>query len=155
NLMPAVSHTWNVAALNASIVRACSMLVTLFALGTSSARADPFAIYEVTDATMFMRPNRAGDNISFSFTGPGLDIRGVGGMGCFSWCSGDPILPGVGVHLTEIFISNFNEAVVGGVAYEPSTGIGVSSPSFFNDSGGLNPIATGFVGSGPTFTEFA
>jgi hypothetical protein len=27
-------------------------------------------------------------------------------------------------------------------------------PSFFDDSGGLSPIATGFVGMGPTFTAF-
>jgi len=75
-------------------------------------------------------------------------------MGCFTWCTGDPIPPGVDIHLSQIFISNFNMAVVGGVTYDPATEIGASSPSFFNDSGGLNPIAMGFVGSGPTFTEF-
>ena len=130
------------------------MLATLFALDVSSAHADPIPTYHVMDATMFMGPNLAGDNISFTFTGAGVDIRRIGGMGCFTWCMGSPIPPGIDITLTQIFIANFNKAVVGGVTQEPTTDIGVTGPSFFNDSGGLNPIAMGFVGSGPTFTEF-
>jgi hypothetical protein len=130
------------------------VLVTLFALDVSPARADPIATFPVMDATMFMTPNVVGDNISFTFTGPGMDVRGIGGMACFAWCTGNPIPPGVDTNLTQIFISNFTKAVLGGVTYDPSTEIGVSSPTFFNDSGGLNPIAMGFVGSGPTFAEF-
>ena len=130
------------------------MLATLFAIDVSSAHAEPIPIYHVTDATMFMRPNVARDHISFAFTGPGVDIRGNGGMGCVAWCSGSPIPPGVTIQLTQIFISNFNRAVVGGVTYDPNSQFGITSPSFFNDSGGLNPIAMGFVGSGLTFIEF-
>jgi len=130
------------------------LLAALLVLDVPSAHAEPIPIFQVTDATMFMRPNVAGDNISFAFTGPGVDVRGVGGMGCFAWCSGAPVPPGVGFDLTQIFISNFATAIVGGVAYDPNTEIGVSSPSFFDAAGGLNPIAMGFIGSGPTFSEF-
>jgi len=130
------------------------VLSKLFALDVSSAHADPIPTYHVTDATMFMGPNLAGDNVSFAFTGPGVDIRGVGGMGCFTWCMGSPIPPGADITLTQIFISYFNMAIVSGVNYDPISEIGVTRPSFFNDSGGLNPIARGFVGSGLTFTEF-
>jgi len=129
-------------------------LTTLFAIDVSSARADSIAIFHVTEATMFMRPNVSGDNISFDFTGPGVDISGTGGMGCFAWCSGAPIPLGAGIGLTPISIANFDRALVGGVNYDPNTEIGVSIPSFFDDSGGLSPIATGFVGMGPTFTAF-
>jgi hypothetical protein len=130
------------------------VLTTLFAIDVSSARADPIATFHVTDATMFMRPNVSGDNISFEFTGPGVDISGTGGMGCFAWCSGAPIPLGAGIGLTPISIANFDRALVGGINYDPNTEFGVSIPSFFDDSGGLSPIATGFVGMGPTFTAF-
>jgi hypothetical protein len=129
-------------------------LTTLFAIDVSSAHADQIPIFHVTDATMFMRPNVSGDNISFEFTGPGVDISGTGGMGCFAWCSGAPIPLGTGTGLSPISITNFDRALVGGIIYEPNTEIAVSIPSFFDDSGGLSPIATGFVGMGPTFTAF-
>ena len=130
------------------------VLTTLLAIDVSSARADPIPTFHVTDATMFMRPNVSGDNLSFEFTGSGVDISGTGGMGCFAWCSGAPIPLGAGTGLTQIFIANFDRALVGGVIYEPNTEIAVSIPSFFDDSGGLSPIASGFVGMGPTFTAF-
>jgi len=129
-------------------------LAALFVIDVSSAHGDPIPTFQVTDAKMFMRPNVAGDNLSFAFTGPGVDIIGIGGMGCFAWCSSAPVPLGAETELSQIFISNFTRAVVGGVIYEPMTDIGVLSPSFFNGSGGLNPIAMGFVGSGPTFSEF-
>lgn len=130
------------------------VLATLFAIDVSSTRADPIPTFHVTDATMFMRPNVSGDNISFRFIGPGVDVSGTGGMGCFAWCSGAPIPLGSGTGLSQIFIADFDRALVGGVIYEPNTEIAVSIPSFFDDSGGLSPIATGFVGMGPTFTAF-
>jgi hypothetical protein len=130
-------------------------MATLFVLGGSSAHAVPIPTYDVTDATMLMGPNAgAGDNIRFTFTGSGVDINGFGGMGCFSWCSGSPIPPGVDINLTQIFVGDYDRAVVGGVTYNPHTEFGASSPGFFNDSGGLNPIVMGQVGSGPTFSEF-
>ena len=129
-------------------------LTTVLAMDVSAARADPIATFHVTEATMFMRPNVAGGNISFQFTGPGVLISGTGGMGCFAWCSGALIPPGAATPLTPISIVNFNQALVGGIVYEPNTEIAVSVPSFFDDSGGLSPIASGFVGTGPTFTAF-
>jgi hypothetical protein len=130
------------------------VLATLLVIHVSSARADPIPIFHVTNATMFMRPNVSGDNISFEFTGPGVAISGTGGMGCFAWCSGAPIPVGTGTGLTPIFIANFDRALVGGLSYEPNTEIAVSIPSFFDHSGGLSPFANGFVGMGPTFTAF-
>jgi PEP-CTERM motif len=121
----------------------------------SPAHAEPIPTYHVTDAAMFMLPNLgAGEHISFALTGPGVDIRGEAGMACFEWCSGAPIVPGTVIGLSQIFTDGFNMALVGGVTYDPFSEIGILSPSLFNDSGGLNPIATGFVGSGPTFTDF-
>ncbi len=129
------------------------VLTTLFVMGVSSARADPIAIFHVTNATMVMRPNVSGDHITFQFTGPGLDISGTGGMVCFEWCSGAPVPLTTATRLGPIFISNFRRVLVGGIVYDPNSEIGVST-SFFNASGGLNPLATGFVGSGPTFSLF-
>ena len=77
-------------------------LTILLAFDVSSTRADPIPSFRVIDATMTMSPNVGGlgDNLVFAFTGPGTDIRGFGGMGgCFAWCDGDPIAPGVGVTL--------------------------------------------------------
>ena len=107
------------------------------------------------NAAMFMVPNfGGGDNISFKFTGIGVDIEGIGGMACFDWCTGRPIPPGTPISLTQIFVSNFSSAVVGGVAYDPNSDIGLISSSFFDDAGGLNASVMGFVGEGPTFKIF-
>jgi hypothetical protein len=133
------------------------VLAALFALDVSSARADPIPTFPVMDVTMFMRPNvgGVGENIRFTFTGPGMDVEGLAGMGCFSWCSGNAIPPGHGTPLTEIFVTNFTKAVLGGVTYpDPLNEFSLSGPGPFNESGGLNPIAMGFAGSGPTFIEF-
>jgi hypothetical protein len=150
-VMPIVSHIWNSSTRKFPLL----MLAALFVIGASSAQADPIPTFDITDAMMFMRPNVAGDHVSFEFTGPGVDIRGVGGMdNCFSWCSGDPIPPGTSVQLNHISVTNFTMAVVGGVAHDPNFEFGVTFPGFFNDSGGLNPLVAGFVGSGETFSEF-
>jgi hypothetical protein len=133
------------------------VLATVLALDVSSARADPIPTFRVMDATMIMHPNigGTGDHLTFEFTAPGLDIEGFGGMeNCFSWCTGDPIPLGFNVTLNRIDVSNYTKAVLGGVTYDPNTEFRVSSPFFFNDTGGLNPIAMGFFGAGPTFTEF-
>src|SRR5690349_3948273 len=113
------------------------VLGALFAFDVSPARAD--LIFGVVDsATMVMGPNvGGGDNIFFKLTGTGLEIDGIGGMACFDWCSGGPIPPGIPISLSRIFISNFTSAVVGGVAYDPNSEIGLShSSSFFDDAGG-------------------
>jgi hypothetical protein len=141
----------------AEIMRFVLLVVTaLLALDVSSARADPIPTFRVTDATMLMRPNIGGigDALTFEFTGPGTDIKGFGGMaGCFEWCDGDPIPQGVGITLNQIAVSNFTKAVLGGQTYDPNF-FSQTDPPFFNDAGGLNPIAMGLVGSGSTFFEF-
>jgi hypothetical protein len=132
------------------------VLGALFAFDVSPARAD-LILGVVDSATMVMGPNfGGGDNIFFKLTGTGLEIDGIGGMACFDWCSGGPIPPGIPISLSRVFISNFTSAVVGGVAYDPNSEIGLShSSSFFDDAGGLSESATGFVGQGPTFNEFS
>ena len=134
-------------------------MATLFVLDGPSAHAVPIPIYHVTDATMVMGPNQGGgDNVLFTFTGPGVDIFGRGGMGCFSgsveWCSGSPIPPGTPTPLTQIFVDNYIRSVVGGVDHGDVFGTTSPPGGFFNDSGGLNQIVMGAVGQGPTFTEF-
>jgi len=132
-------------------------LATVFGLDVSFALADPIPTFRVMDARMIMTadPGSVGDHLRFAFTGPGTDIEGIGGMeACFSWCDGHAIPVGYVPAFSGILISIFTKAVLGGVAYEPNTEIAETDPPFFNDSGGLNPIAMGFVGSGPTFSEF-
>jgi hypothetical protein len=98
-----------------------------------------------------MGPNDgSGDNVFFSFTGPGVTITGIGGMGCFSWCSGLPIPDTSVAGASEIFISGFNTAILGGQAYDPST-LGIDP---FDAFGGVNAVSRGFVGSGDTFLQF-
>jgi len=131
------------------------VLATVFAIGVSSARADPISTFQVTDATMFMSPNHGdGDNVRFTFTGTGLDVEGFGGMACSSWCTGTAVPLDGPTDLTQIFLADFTKAVLGGVAYSPQFEMLMGQPGFFDASGGLNPIAMGFFGSGPTFSAF-
>jgi hypothetical protein len=97
------------------------VLATLFAIDVSSARAEPLAIFQVTDATMFMLPNRGSGNLRFTFTGPGLDVEGFGGMACFSWCSGDAISLDGPTGLAQIFVGNFTKAVLAASPTLPRT----------------------------------
>jgi hypothetical protein len=128
------------------------VLLAFFAFDGAPAHADPISA-TVGNATMLMGPNRGGgDNISFKFTGLGVDIEGIGGMACFDWCTGTPIPPGTPINLTHIFTSNYSKAIVGGVAYDPNSDFGVFD-SFFDDAGGLRPSVMGYVGEGATFSE--
>jgi len=129
------------------------VLATVFAVGVSSARAAPIPLFQVTNATMVMRPNQGDGNLRFTFLGPGLDIEGFGGMACSSWCSGAPIPVDAPTNTSQIFVGNFTKVVLGGVAFTADELI-MTDPPFFDESGGLNPVAMGFFGSGPTFSEF-
>ena len=129
------------------------VLATLLAIDVSSARAEPLAIFQVTQATMSMVPNRGDGNVRFTFTGRGLDIEGFGGMACVSWCSGDPIPLDAPTNPAQIYVGNFSKTVLGGVAYSPED-LGVGQPGFFDEWGGLNSIATGYFGSGETFSFY-
>jgi hypothetical protein len=126
----------------------------LCAVTVQSAHADPIPTFHATQATMVMGPNTgSGENVLFSLTGPGVDLAGIGGMGCFEWCTGQPIPVDTLTITSQIFISTYTSVVLGGVSYEPSQGISFQDP-LFNDSGTLNTFSTGFVGEGPTFTQF-
>ena len=138
--------------------------------------ADSIANFNITQATMFVGVNNGtGDNIFFDLTGPGTNISGDTGAGCFDWCSfntflpGDALSPGIG----QLSVSLFHSAMIGGNTYDPDSEIAFTS-TFSLDVGGsfifppnLNgstftaclPASTpssisGFAGSGATFTEF-
>lgn len=112
--------------------------------------ADSIPTFYITQATMFMGPNDgSGDNVSFVFTGPGVNIAGVGGMACFDWCSG-PISDPSFASTSQIFLTGFGVAIFNGKSYDPST---LGFESLFSNDGGLNHITGGSVG-GDTFLQF-
>ena len=83
--------------------------------------ADSIPTFHITEATIHMSPNDgSGDNVSFMFTGPGVNIVGIGSMACFDWCSGpisDPNIAGT----SQIFLTGFGIATIGGTSYDPMT----------------------------------
>ena len=109
-----------------------------------SAYADSIPTFYVTQVNMFMGPNDgSGDNVTFFLTGPGVSIAGDGGMACFDWCSGPIADPNV-VNLTQIFLTAFGIATIGGTSYDPST---LGFASLFDDFGGVNASTAGSVGA--------
>jgi len=129
--------------------RLLSVIVVAFVLLAPCAFADSINI-NITYVTASMGPNSgSGDNISFILIGPGTRITGVGGMACFTWCSGPiPDLNSVGT--SQVFISFFTSALVGGINYDPNSDIAIFC-CLFSGSGDLNGSASGFVGEGETF----
>lgn len=132
-------------------------IAILFAACAQCSIADsvPFAdiqTFHITQATMFMGPNDgSGDNVGFSFTGPGVNITGIGGMGCFDWCSGGPISDPNIAQPSQIFLTSFGTAIIGGKSYDPST---LAFDSLFDAAGGLNASTAGSVGAGDSFIQF-
>ena len=64
-------------------------IAIVFAVTAHCSYADSIPTFHITEVLMFMGPNDgSGDNVGFSFTGPGVEITGIGGMACFDWCSG-------------------------------------------------------------------
>ena len=119
-------------------------IAILFAACAQCSFADGIQTFHITQATMFMGPNNGGgDNVFFSFTGPGLNITGFGGMACFDWCSG-PISDPNFADTSKIFIDEFQTATIGGKSYDPET---LDFNSLFDDFGGLNASTTGSVGA--------
>jgi hypothetical protein len=95
--------------------------------------ADSITTFHITQATMVMFPNDgSGDNIGFTFTGPGITISGTAGMGCTDWCSGQPIPPNDFGSPSEIFISGFPTTILDGA------NVFLDCGDFFDGSGGLN-----------------
>jgi len=130
-------------------MRFIRLIVGIVLVGTaSSAYADPIPTYQVTLATMHMVPNAVGDNITFRFTGPGVEITGEAGMGCLDWCTGQPIPLDTPVVTSQIFLENLNTLTLGGTGFSPfATFVG---PTFFDSSGGLVPSTTFFPGDETT-----
>ena len=105
------------------------------------AYADSIPTFHITEALMFMGPNDgSGDNVGFTFTGPGVRITGTGGMGCFDWCSG--LISDTSIaNTSQIYVSSFDTAILGGKTYE----VGIFD--LFDGSGGLNALTSGIAGS--------
>ena len=120
----------------------------LLTVAVSSAQADPIPVFHVTQASMTMGPNTSDDNLKFTFTGPGVEIDGIGGMGCFEWCTGQPIPVDTPIVTSQIFLSSLGVLTLGGVKYPPF--VAFDGPSFFDDAGGLNPFTTFFPGEANT-----
>ena len=117
--------------------RLLSVVVVAFFALAPLAHADSILNINITYVTAFMSPNNgSGDNISFTLIGLGTTITGIGGMACFSWCNG-PIPDLNSVATSQIFISNFLSATVGGIAYDPNNDMSFQS-ALFSSSGGLN-----------------
>jgi hypothetical protein len=119
-------------------------IATLLGACAQCAYADSIPTFHVTQATMLMGPNDgSGDNIFFSFSGPGVTITGIAGMGCFSWCSGQAISDSTVVFASQIFLTSFDTVIFKGTNYDPMA----LSLDPFDDFGGLNPSVSGLVGS--------
>jgi len=123
----------------------------LFVVSATCAYADSVSTFNITQATMFMGPNDgSGDNVGFSFTGPGVNITGIGGMACFDWCSGPISDPNI-AQPSQIFLTFFGTATIGGITYDPDT----LDLSIFDAFGGLNASTAGSVGrEGDGFIQF-
>ena len=127
-------------------------IAILFAFSAQCSYADSISTFHITQANMVMGPNDgSGDNVRFILAGPGVRITGIGGMACFDWCSGLPVPGDTPIFTTQIFITEFSSATIGGISYDPGT---LSFDSLFDDIGGLNASSTGSVGSDTGFIQF-
>src|SRR5215472_15739032 len=126
-------------------------IAILLAAFVQCSYADSIPTFHITEATIHMSPNDgSGDNVSFMFTGPGVNIVGIGSMACFDWCSGpisDPNIAGT----SQIFLTGFGIATIGGTNYDPMT---LTFDSIFDASGGLNTSTAGSAGEGDSFIQF-
>ncbi|HEX6803431.1 MAG TPA: hypothetical protein VF133_07090 [Terriglobales bacterium] len=130
--------------------RIACLLVVLAAVLAPSLLADTISDLNITYVTVSMGPNNgSGDNATVTLIGPGTEIVAVGGMACFDWCSGTVASPSFST--SQLFVGPFLSVTVFGKSYNPDD-FGISG-HIFNDGGFLNPSVSGFLGSGPTFTE--
>src|SRR6266481_2960619 len=126
-------------------------IAILFAVTAQCSYADSIRTFHITEVNIFMGPNDgSGDNVGFSFTGPGVNITGIGGMACFDWCSGPISDPNI-ANTSQIFVTFFDTATIGGTSYDPST---LAFNSLFDAFGGLNASTAGSVGEGDSFIQF-
>jgi len=129
--------------------------VSLLLLCSQLTFADSIKTYVVTSISMQMSPNDgSGDNISFTFTGPQFQMTGIGGMGCFDWCSTDPIYGTPVVSPSKVYISSiFDPVLIGGASYS-GFDTGFDGQGLFNDFGGVFRFVSGSTGEGDSFTQF-
>jgi hypothetical protein len=129
--------------------------VSLLLLCSQLTFADSIKTYLVTSISMQMSPNDgSGDNISFTFSGPQFQMSGIGGMGCFDWCSDQPIFGTPVVSPSQVFISSISDPVViDGVSYS-GFDTGFDPPGLFDDFGGVYRFVSGSTGEGDSFTQF-
>lgn len=124
-----------------------AILLTAFAQLTY---ADSIPTFHITQVTMHMGPNDgSGDNVSFTFTGPGVSITGIAGMGCFSsgsWCTGLPV-PDQNASPEQVFLSSINTLVIAGTTYDGMSLGFVGANGFFDPSGGVNGFVSAIVGT--------
>jgi len=139
-------------------------------------RADNVVYFNLTSIDLEVSPNYGGDNVFFYLSGPGTYITGDSGINCLNqWCSAfTAYSPGstVFTNIGQIYIDNFNDAMVGGQNYSPGE-IGFSSgfsvavlgnivlPSHPTGSftecvpASLPGPITGIAGSGQDFIQFS
>ncbi len=152
------------------------MIAILLVTFAQLAHADSFSSFNLTTITVDVLPDQGGDNVIFSLTGPGTNITGMGGINCLKyWCAPFTTIPlgsGVFANIGQIFLSNFNSAVVGGKSYSREE-FGFNPPFFITVLGQITfpghpqnsfstcvpatvkgPI-TGHAGSGETYTQFS
>jgi len=125
--------------------RLLSVVLMAFVVLAPCAHSDSILNINCTYATAHMGPNNgSGDNLSFTLIGPGTNITGIGGMACFDWCSGPiPDLNSVGT--SQVFVSFFTGATVGGITYDPNSDLAIFC-CLFSISGDLNGSVSGLVG---------
>ena len=115
------------------------------------AHADGISYFNITQVTADIGPYGDDNVFFFSLTGPGTYITGVGGIPCDPnhWCFGGVFPPGSSVYpqIGQIFLSNFNDATVGGKNYGRE-GLGFTSPFSIDVLGNLtfpvNPHSSTF-----------
>jgi len=123
----------------------------LLAASAQCSYADSIPTFHITQATMFLaNTNGAGDNLGYTFTGPGVTITGLGGMACSDWCGSVPLPANGSPTVSQIFAGIFDIVIIGGKTYDPMT----LSLDIFDCCGELNGSFTGSVGGGPDFIEF-
>jgi len=127
------------------------MLVVRFA---PFSYADSIQTLQITQVTGSMSPNDgSGDNIFFTFTGPGTSITAFGGMECSPWCSSGYLSPDPSGPIGQVFVNlPFLTATLGGKTYSVDS-VGYNCCFFAPFGGDLNKSVILFVGEGDTFKE--
>lgn len=110
--------------------------------------ADSFRITQVM-ASMEPRTGNSGDNLFFTFTGPGTTFQASGMMQCYPWCYNDQELlptPSAG-SIGDIYVTagSYGPAMIGGKTYSV---VSYDPASFFGPEGVLNSSVVVLVDQG-------